>query len=666
MSELLESVRRSFYHEVLCYRDAESRLEGREGSYLLRESDVKKGIFIISYVKSSSVSHILVPNSKGTYHRQSLEQAVDIAADIIAASDCLHPVPPPGQASSGSDTGGSDTEASNAGASDTEESRCYCCSFTSSNKKTLHNHHLNLHKLFRCQNCSRYFKNTSFRTHKRKCGRSENLSFSCSVCGYETIHDKTMRIHRKMHLTRPFLCRVEDCRRCFKTQQDLDEHQKFHQVDGFQCDLCDKKFRRRWERTRHMVKMHQNVKRSSTIGFGLFNMTGVIQRRQKGRQMMTCLKEGCNFQTRLYQTTRMAIHVAAKHPDRPRPKKPHQCRGCKKMFAYPYLLHKHEKTCKLEKANSKRIVPMVTNRSLVSIKKKYVNVPNTTFCNIMRDLQKENPAIIFEGNFQHALQESINELKRHFSAEFLNLVDKHGLEVNSVIVLVKDLHYCIREYIRRKGVKNPRVAIGQDGGNKNKYLVCLVIHDMDRLGLDICGYSSGGRRRALVIAACNRCKEFRYNLDQVMSGLYLAKLEYRTILPSDLKAANLIMGIGPHTSLCPCIYCEAHKMHDKTGKPTTDKAKYWSENARRRTLRIIRDLRKHFLAKWGGRQGGISSARAKADIKKFFSVVGFPIELPEAWLDELVLVLVPPDPLHVTLLGKYNFTKHYVAARLQL
>ena len=382
--------------------------------------------------------------------------------------------------------------------------------------------------------------------------------------------------------------------------------------------------------------------------------------------MMTCLKEGCNFQTRLYQTTRMAIHVAAKHPDRPRPKKPHQCRGCKKMFAYPYLLHKHEKTCKLEKANSKRIVPMVTNRSLVSIKKKYVNVPNTTFCNIMRDLQKENPAIIFEGNFQHALQESINELKRHFSAEFLNLVDKHGLEVNSVIVLVKDLHYCIREYIRRKGVKNPRVAIGQDGGNKNKYLVCLVIHDMDRLGLDICGYSSGGRRRALVIAACNRCKEFRYNLDQVMSGLYLAKLEYRTILPSDLKAANLIMGIGPHTSLCPCIYCEAHKIHDKTGKPTTDKAKYWSENARRRTLRIIRDLRKHFLAKWGGRQGGISSARAKADIKKFFSVVGFPIELPEAWLDMLVLVLVPPDPLHVTLLGKYNFTKHYVAARLQL
>ena len=32
MSELLESVKRSFYYGVIGYRDAESRLEGREGS----------------------------------------------------------------------------------------------------------------------------------------------------------------------------------------------------------------------------------------------------------------------------------------------------------------------------------------------------------------------------------------------------------------------------------------------------------------------------------------------------------------------------------------------------------------------------------------------------------------------------------------------------------
>ena len=74
MSELLQSVKQSYYHEVLSYRDAESRLEGREGAYLLRESDVKQGLFVISYVRSSSVKHILVPNKDGRYLQQSQEQ----------------------------------------------------------------------------------------------------------------------------------------------------------------------------------------------------------------------------------------------------------------------------------------------------------------------------------------------------------------------------------------------------------------------------------------------------------------------------------------------------------------------------------------------------------------------------------------------------------------
>ena len=162
-----------------------------------------------------------------------------------------------------------------------------------------------------------------------------------------------------MHLTRPHLCSVEGCRRCFKTEEELKEHQTHHKVDGFQCEHCDKIFRFRYQRTRHVVRIHQNVRRKSTIGFGLFNVAGAIQQRQKGRKMMSCLREGCNFQTRMNQTERMANHVAKKHPDCPRPKKPHPCKACKRLFAFPYLLHRHEKSCKLAKTNSKRIVPIV-------------------------------------------------------------------------------------------------------------------------------------------------------------------------------------------------------------------------------------------------------------------------------------------------------------------
>ena len=55
MSELLASVKRSFFHDVLGVSDAEAQLEGRDGAYLLRESDVKPRMYILSYVLSSSV-----------------------------------------------------------------------------------------------------------------------------------------------------------------------------------------------------------------------------------------------------------------------------------------------------------------------------------------------------------------------------------------------------------------------------------------------------------------------------------------------------------------------------------------------------------------------------------------------------------------------------------
>ena len=365
MRDLLQSVKSGFFHEVLCYRDAESRLEGRQGAYLLRESDVKAGIFVISYVNSSSVSHILVPNEKGKYIRQSLEQAVDIAADIIASTECPHPVPPPSQTSSGS----TESEASSS-ASDNESSRCYCCSFVTDKKKTLDSHH-KLHKLVKCNHCSKYFKPWSFTSHKRHC--NNNAKLTCGLCGYETVHSRNMRAHHRIHITRPHLCRVGDCKRCFKSDEELQNHMKYHLVEGYPCEHCDMKFRHRYERTRHVIRIHRNVRRSSSIGFGLFGMAGVILQRKKGREMISCTKEGCKFKTRAYRTERMVRHVAAKHPLNPRPKKPHQCQGCKKAFAFPYLLNRHEKICKMVRSNTKRIVPMVTNQSLLAIKKKYVD-----------------------------------------------------------------------------------------------------------------------------------------------------------------------------------------------------------------------------------------------------------------------------------------------------
>ena len=108
---------------------------------------------------------------------------------------------------------------------------------------------------------------------------------SCALCGFKTIHDWSIRVHRKMHLTHPHLCRVGDCRKCFKSEELLIEHQKDHlgQVDGFQCDHCDKKFTKQFPRTRHVIRIHQNVKRRSTIHHRLLPQVVLLLPRHQRR-----------------------------------------------------------------------------------------------------------------------------------------------------------------------------------------------------------------------------------------------------------------------------------------------------------------------------------------------------------------------------------------------
>ena len=81
MSELLASFLHSFFYDVLGDMEAKTRFEGRKLAYLFRESEVKAGLFIIIYVKNSSVSRMLTQNRHGNFIRQTLAEA---AADVIA------------------------------------------------------------------------------------------------------------------------------------------------------------------------------------------------------------------------------------------------------------------------------------------------------------------------------------------------------------------------------------------------------------------------------------------------------------------------------------------------------------------------------------------------------------------------------------------------------
>ena len=79
---------------------AEDRLRGsnKEFVYLTRESDIKKGKFILSTLTAgsgSSVKHTVAPNPSAGKHVQSLEEAEVLEKMISSNKDCLNAIPPP-------------------------------------------------------------------------------------------------------------------------------------------------------------------------------------------------------------------------------------------------------------------------------------------------------------------------------------------------------------------------------------------------------------------------------------------------------------------------------------------------------------------------------------------------------------------------------------------
>ena len=343
----------AYFHGCLGVIEAEKRLKmtGKNGAYLLRESDVKQNIFIISSINYATVTHFVVPNDDGKYLRQTFKEAFKFIEDVVrSCEEYLYPVPPFGPLKS----------------FDKSEARmnrdkCYCCSYINNNTKVLGNHKKN-HKLERCDQCSKYMKKATMQIHKThcniepeelercdKCSKYKRKSsmqrhkrhcikpkeLCCNLCSFTTIDGRYFNVHRKIHESKPFLCVYKhkytegNCRKTFKTEEELRLHTGFHnQGEGFQCRFCGKTFNHKYHRTRHMERMHHP--RS-------------LEQRPKGRTMYKC--QYCEYKS--HRMKRIQEHQICKHTELP-PKKYHNCESefCDFKANYPYLLKRHMETCK--------------------------------------------------------------------------------------------------------------------------------------------------------------------------------------------------------------------------------------------------------------------------------------------------------------------------------
>lgn len=113
--------------------------------------------------------------------------------------------------------------------------------------------------LTRCRACERIFKD---RASLQKHIENHHSSYECHLCK-ETVTSKLgiMTHNRMHHMHHPDLtCELENCRKLFRTKEDLESHRKEHKHHGSPnvCDFCGDSVENKLKLKMHILSLHRN------------------------------------------------------------------------------------------------------------------------------------------------------------------------------------------------------------------------------------------------------------------------------------------------------------------------------------------------------------------------------------------------------------------------
>ncbi|XP_030374677.1 transcription factor Ouib-like isoform X3 [Scaptodrosophila lebanonensis] len=104
-----------------------------------------------------------------------------------------------------------------------------------------------------CDQCGRHFRDiTNFKLHLLR--HTGNKSFECKLCErkYYTNHLLKMHIRTAHDGERPFICRLENCKRKFNDNSSRLAHERTHTREyPYKCMYCEKRFNKTSHRTEH-------------------------------------------------------------------------------------------------------------------------------------------------------------------------------------------------------------------------------------------------------------------------------------------------------------------------------------------------------------------------------------------------------------------------------
>ena len=586
------------YHGSISAQQAEDRLRSacKESSYLTRESDLKRGQFILSTIsKGNIVNHFFVPDCDGKNKKQSsfTEAKSDIERLVLSRDDCCHPVPPPWSISNGG-TVRTGPRSPSCRQSETEDNglKCQVCEKSLETRYDLAEHYCghfmeDLEAQFpqsvadlQCELCStgsKVFTQKRNLLHHLGCkhGKINDVikqkglaelpdpELACYVCGEVQNDEKSMYQHLKTH-------RLQQCHHCkqFLSSRKYEKHIKFCEknLDKLlhQCQHCEYSTPLKYDLVKHVESNHQKPFSCTTCSKG-FNNEESLGRHQKLHEALQYCCPHCDksFKELKYLNS----HIKKRHLNtkikstvgwfsvdpgagdgnsgRKKGRTLHHCRveGCQWKSKDKKLLKKHhDKSHPSDPPPPKVAKKGCDKEGPVTLMMKVANQHNIS--DGLQYYEESGEGLLFEKDLRRRLRESRDSLLGWYDAHQLNVVtNRKGDKLTTATVLLKNLHHFITTLVQEKGIRRPKVVIGGDGGNSKLIFTLQVFDEEDLEARDYCGYSLGGVRRSILIAGVDHCKEYRDNLDMILDKLKIWKVEHPLQVIGDGKLKPMLAGV---------------------------------------------------------------------------------------------------------------------------
>jgi hypothetical protein len=269
------------------------------------------------------------------------------------------------------------------------------------------------------------------------------------------------------------------------------------------------------------------------------------------------------------------------------------------------------------------------------------NLSQKTTCGIasaIRVATKKRKAV--EPNLQKKLSIKIHSLDKYFSIlkiDFVKIKCGDSADADELVVYCKDLNGLIQYVKQERQSSEVHLKFGIDGGG-GFLKICLSIQSTNNNeksgscrqkyeeGIAAKRFKDTGVKKIFILGLAQSSQENYENVSKLWSVINVN--DFDGTIATDLKLANILVGIMSHSSLFPCTWCYA--MKDKLDECGA--------------LRTISNSKEYFT-KWS--QAGAVKSKAKC----FKNCIHPPIV--RTTLDKPFLDIIPPPELHL-MLGVVN------------